>query len=207
MFVSSLFNKVKMAHRFASVAKILTDQLVVRLLAENRALKLELFWNKYNFGELHDAMKTANQKYKGPDCNCHTCDFVGRKNEDDGVIAEGYDCRFKIYFENLLAECGMISTHTPTDYDHFFIAEEDGDLAHICMNGGNCVDVDTHIVDSSEIADWRYFTYGARIWKASSVDDPELRKLVLLFHKLLEDFEAMELSSPDDDNREDDDAE
>ena len=32
--------------------------------------------------------------------------------------------------------------------------------------------------------DWDCFTYGAKLWKAKSVDDPEIQKLKLLF----EDF-------------------
>jgi hypothetical protein len=183
-----------MAHRFPAVAKILTDQLVVRLLEENRNLKLELFWKKYDYAELCEVMKSANQKYKGPDCKCLTCDFIGRmtmmdNNNNETTPAQGHNCLFKIYFEGLIADCGM--THCIDNINN------DDLLTTMMMSGDGGVvtsDIDTHFVDTSEHCDWENFVFGAKIWKARSVEDPELRKLVLLFHKLEEDFEAMELS-------------
>ena len=201
-----------MAHRFPAVAKLLTDQLVVRLLKENRDLKLVLFWKTYNYAELCDVMKSANQKYKGPDCKCLTCDFIGRMDDttttggsgDDDFYhhpAEGYNCLFKIYFEKLIADCGMTFTHRCfNSYNsNCFLttssSSSDNNIHHHpSMSGGCCVsDVDTHFVDTSEHGDWENFLFGAKVWKARSVEDPELRKLVLLFHNLQEDFQAMEL--------------
>jgi hypothetical protein len=53
------------------------------------------------------------------------------------------------------------------------------------------VDLDTHFVSNAQAhlasragEDWDCFTYGAKLWKATSTDDAELEKLKKLFESL-----------------------
>ena len=164
-----------MAHRFASVAKILTDQLVVELVNENRALKLELFWKNHSITKLQNEMQWANQKEPGgPGCNCLACAVSGRKDEENGIPASGFECIFKPYFEALLQECGLSVEPCCEEY-----------CMHISDDTGNTVyNNDSHFVSIGR-EDWKAFSYGAKLWKEPHSDqDPELRKLVRLFELL-----------------------
>ncbi len=167
------------ADRFASVAKLLSDMRVNELLKENRELKMELFWHKYNYHELRVAMTDANLKFMGPDCKCSECSLARRRDDEEDDDASSA-CRFVPYFNGLLAECGLTSQTVPVLFP-------DG-VERPCGGGGHMVlDVDTHLVGIGS-SDWGYFTYGSKLWKACSVDDPELRKLVMLFEKLQEEL-------------------
>ncbi len=56
--------------------------------------------------------------------------------------------------------------------------------AHEADPDGNIVyDNDTHFLHVGR-DDWANFTYGAKLWGASSCQDPELQKLVRLFELL-----------------------
>jgi hypothetical protein len=161
------------------VSKIFADQRVGELITENRKLKLQLFWKDYGTTHLQEAMRFANQKIRGPDCNCLACAVSGRKDEDNGMEAEGFECLFKPYFEELLVECEIVSTNGGWDSEKGF--------QHISNATGNYVfDEDCHIVRIAR-DDWFLFTYGARLWKANNVESPELLKLRNLFEKLQEE--------------------
>jgi hypothetical protein len=144
-----------------------------RLLAQIEAAKLKLFWGKHNREQLKRAMQRANQDAaKGPNCACVACGTSGRMHHEQR--ARGNHCSFKRYFEAMLAECGLtrekcqgkrvgeVGAH---DAAEWIFAND----AHLVL-----------VMDD----DWRAFTYGGKLWRATSCDDPELAKLALLFRRL-----------------------
>jgi hypothetical protein len=50
-------------------------------------------------------------------------------------------------------------------------------------SGNNVLDDGQHFTNLGS-DDWVYWTYGSKLWKATSVRDPELTKLERLFHTL-----------------------
>jgi hypothetical protein len=62
----------------------------------------------------------------------------------------------------------------------------DENLEHPARGGAyhGVVDVDTHLVTIQGYTRWTVFAYGAKLFKARSVDDPELRRLEGLFQSL-----------------------
>ena len=141
------------------------------LEAKIQELELKLFWKEHNTSQLKLAMQCANQDAtKGPDCACMACAVSGRKDEEKE--AKGFDCKFKPYFEALLAECGLsvgYAGHGTAVCEHE--AEPDGNSVW---------DNDTHFVHVGR-DDWVSFTYGAKLWRATTHDDAELQKLARLF--------------------------
>ena len=163
--------------KLVTVSKIFADLRVSELLAENRELKLNLFWKDYGVTHLQDAMHNANQKIN---CQCLACAVSGRMNVNSE--AKGFECSFKPYFDALLLECGLESLN----------GGGDGGGQHISNESGNYVcDSDTHLIRIGR-DDWFHFTYGSRLWKAKTVCDPELLKLRTLFNQLNKDAEETE---------------
>jgi hypothetical protein len=159
-------------------------QQCVELTAELERLKLKLFWKENNVSELKAAMAHANQN-NGINCTCLACAVSGRKDEDDGVAAKGFDCAFKLYFERVLAQCGLVVSH----FDFNAIVE-----THTWVSDGNSLcDVDAHLLYVGR-DDWNMFSYGTKLWSAKSASDPELAKLTHLFALLGEE------DNEDDDN-------
>ena len=162
------------------VSKMFADQRVSELLAENKELKLQLFWKDHSTTKLKAAMSFANQKSGGPGCNCLACAVSGRKDENNGIEAAGFDCTFKPYFDSLLLEYGLVSMNCGGNWVSRPQHVSD-DTPYSFVFDSNC-----HLVQMGR-DDWFHFTYGARFWKAKSVCDPELLKLYNLFSKLEED--------------------
>ena len=164
---------------------------MVALMQENAALKLQLFWKDYNLAELKSAMRFANEE-AGPHCKCLACGVSGRNSETD----TSYDstCTFKPWFENHLTALGIQASFTTSRNDDEYECR-----AHACIDGcgenatGLFFGDDLHLCHFSSRDDWFVFTYGAKLWKAKSVDDPELQKLKSLFAILHQE-------SPDEDN-------
>ena len=169
--------------RLALVSKILFDTRLVELRDENEALKLQLFWNKYNYLKLRNTMKIGN--IYGPKCYCVSCFLHSRTDERE--YQREVPCTFAPWFERKITDCGM-TFGTPT------IGEADG--GHIAATGaaewGFVYLDDYHLVNNScaELPGWGLSGYGAKIWQIKLVDDPELQKLVALFRLLNEDFMA-----------------
>ena len=60
---------------------------------------------------------------------------------------------------------------------------------HACMSGAlGALETNTHFVTFGGNA-WEFFTYGAKPWKSTSIDDPELCKLTHLFQRLQYDLD------------------
>ena len=182
-----------MAHgaleKLLSVSKLFADQRVSELMAENRQLKLSLFWKNYGVERLEKAMSYANRNYKGPDCYCVVCAVSGRKDDlPDDRTPGGIKCIFKPYFDRMVEECGLVVSNA--------MAESALGIAHECNETGSRVyDEDCHLIPINR-SDWLLFTYGARLWKAKSVDDPELQKL----RKLLELLEEEAYTTDNEDS-------
>jgi hypothetical protein len=168
------------ADKLLLVSKIFADERVTELIAENRVLKLKLFWKDHAITQLQTAMLNANQKTGGPNCKCLACAFSGRDDHYDSYEVKGFECTFKPYFENLLCECGLQSLNWN---------EVDSEMVdmHMSDDTGNVVYyADTHLVRIGR-DDWVGFSYGSKLWKASSIDDTEIKKLHTLFRKLEEE--------------------
>jgi hypothetical protein len=164
-------------HKLALVSKLLLDKEVIHLRQENEALRLKLFWKEHNRSELRDRMREANQAHEGPRCTCLSCAVSGRKEDEEETLPWGAACKFKPWFEELLTQCGL-TTETGVQIEQEPIG------SHMSVPDGNMVyDVDAHFHHLTR-DDWFTWTYGARLWKARSADDPELAKLHALCVRL-----------------------
>lgn len=135
---------------------------------EITALKLKIFWENHSKHELQLAMRYANQDTSGPECVCLTCAESGRKDEEKE--SEGFECTFKPYFDALLRECGLTIGYCNGKAD---------------TDSGNFTQVnDSHFVHLGAREDWSCFAYGTKLWRATSITDPELQKLARLFKAL-----------------------
>jgi len=156
------------------VSKLLLDQRLIELKQENESLKLELFWRDYKFHKLQHQMKNWNL-YGGPKCKCNACcgqDLAGDYELED--IQERI-CGFKPAFESFAAVHGLTFGKASHPIDECL------DECHTHISGDNCLfvyDIDAHIIQIDNGSRW---TYGTKLWKAKSVSDPELKKLVVLF--------------------------
>jgi len=159
-------------HKLALASKILLDKEVIQLRQENELLRLKLFWKDHKVDILKQLMQEANQAEDGPHCKCCTCAVSGRIDEGDESI--DMKCVFKPWFESHLMSCGLT---------YQTAAQEGNGVQHMSGDGNFQYDVDTHIHHIVS-ADWFAWTYGARLWKANSADDPELIKLHSLFERL-----------------------
>jgi len=167
------------ADKLLLVSKIFADERLSELLTENRVLKLKLFWKDHAISQLQNAMINANQKDSGPGCKCVVCSVCGRNDRYDGYEELDFDCTFKPYFENLLRECGLQSMNNNEVNPKVVELHMSDDTGNVVYNA------DTHLVRIGR-NDWDTFSYGAKLWKAASIDDPEIKKLQTLFLKLKE---------------------
>ena len=145
-------------------------------MQENAALKLQLFWKDHNLEKLKNAMVFANLD-SGPHCKCLACSVTGRNPAS--FLPPKRGCTFKPWFENHLMTLEMQTAR---------VEHDENSKPHICINGNlddnpmhSVIDHDSHICHFSGRDDWFWFTYGAKLWKAKSVNDPELQKLKSLF--------------------------
>ena len=160
-------------HKLALVSKLLLDMEVIQLRQENEKLRLLLFWKNHNVQRLKEMMASANQSENGPQCYCRVCAVTSRMSED--ASEQSMDCLFTPWFEALLDKCGLVAVYQ-TNYER--------GVKHECDGWRRVHDVDSHYHHLIG-GDWFMWTYGARLWKAQTADDPELAKLHALF-KMLE---------------------
>ena len=163
--------------RLTLVSKILFDTRLLELKRENEALKLKLFWKEHNPSHLNAAMCSANTADDGPSCSCLSCANSGRYEvRYDGEVAEKKPCVFKPWLEQVLREHDMsVGLGLP--------------VVSIWVDG-SVVDDHNNVLDDGQhfsnlgSHDWVCWTYGSKLWKATSVRDPELAKLERLFRTL-----------------------
>jgi hypothetical protein len=211
-------------HRLALVSKLLLDREVIQLRAENERLRLELFWRDHNAKELSNAMASANQSTRGPQCTCYVCALTKRRapdyemeSSDDEPAPESSDDEDPMVVSvdeggpggggegrdgGWDARCKFKPWFEACIDFHGLVAlvgtppDQEGEIHD---SGGEYVvyDVDSHFHHQIN-RDWYKWTYGSRLWKATNVDDPELGKLRAL-------FAALEHICEDEDEDEDED--
>lgn len=144
------------------VAKILIDLRLQDLIAENRKLKLELYWSRRCTDEFERALKHYNNEDNF--CDCGNCFPLAERDSD---------CILMDHVKKCILFYGMT----------FVVAGEDGcparpqRVAESFTLESDLVDLDVHIVQMRD-----GFAYGSKLWKAKSDDDPELTKLKVLFN-------------------------
>jgi len=166
--------------RLAVVSRILLDERVIELRQENERLKLEVFWRDNSLFRLRRAMAIANCEQMK--CMCDGCVIVGRTHspyEDLRVDpnANINICRFAPWFYAQLLVHGFVVSDDDSDQSHH-TPDSFGPLTR-----NECFDQDCHFVKLH----FDKPVFGERLWKAKSVNDPELLKLSD-FISFLEDF-------------------
>lgn len=159
--------------RLALISRLLLDERVLELRMENEALRLKLFWKDHNLCELRDLMAMANRA--GPDCSCTSCALTYRKRIEKDRQPRDEPCSFKPWFESILADLDMICIIG-------FWPELKPVFDHDCTDY-HVYDVDSHFHHNGQ-ANWLFWGYGSKLWKAKTINDPELQKLKRLFERL-----------------------
>ena len=151
------------------------DARVAELRRENEELRLRLFWKDYRVSKLQKAMQMANCWENSPNCNCWQCAVTGRM-DCDTLVDESRKCGFISWFEAKVAACDLIVG---------YVLRDSTQSQHVSNPLNGVWDTDCHIVKIVMFGgDWSLFTYGSRLWKAKTVNDPELEKLKKLFELL-----------------------
>ena len=148
----------------------------IQLKKKVAELQLAIFWKDHHRDKLNEVMVTANEF--GPQCDCESCVYSGRWTHR--IISSRAVCIFQPYFEAILQDSGLTVGHD-------FI--ENDNLNDACFAP---MDSDFHFVNFAR-RDWTCFTYGAKLWKATSASDPELSKLKQAMHSLAADTVEDEL--------------
>jgi hypothetical protein len=159
------------------------DQAILELAEENKRLALSLFWRDHKASKLSEVMRQANMSHpNSPFCKCCGCLSSGRWTGND-VEADRWTCRFESWMKTKVAECGMFAvkgcknqiaiSHDACNPKNWVIDVD----AHIILNA------DAHLLNQGGYA-WNCFTYGRKLYNATSVDDIELQKLRKLFETL-----------------------
>ena len=176
--------------RLSAVCKVLFDAEVIALRKENEELKLSLFWVKYSAKKLHSAIKRGNEKILDipRNCSCEICFYADRFfmegcTQFDETLVPNEICEWRPLFEAKLVELGIGFSSEPAT------------KATIRRELEVVPDCDTHIVNllsddleffyKDTLHDWSEFAYGSKLCEATTVNDPELQKLVALFEWLV----------------------
>ncbi|MEI6371971.1 MAG: hypothetical protein WCO49_20035 [Nostocales cyanobacterium ELA608] len=162
--------------RLVVISRIMLDTRVIALRKENEFLHLKLFWKDHSNSKLKEWMQVANQIVTK--CVCLSCAVSGRVNEEMGPAKPwGSLCIFKPWFEQLLTECSLVSV------TGVGIGMEPKGEHMSCDCENSVYDVDAHLHHLTR-DDWVTWMYGAKLWKATSVNNPELIKVKQLFSLL-----------------------
>jgi hypothetical protein len=166
--------------KLALVTKVLMDRRFLELKEENEALKLKMFWHTHSIKKLKKAMIEGN--LSGPQCKCPNCIYDGLAGEIEIKDVQQRVCGFKPWFVEKVISCGLT------------IGGHGGELnraGHMSCTHGPVYTYDYHILsfDYDNSRSWSSTTYGTKLWKAKSVSDPELQKLVALFKAIYDDVD------------------
>lgn len=158
--------------RLALISKLLLEPRLLELRNENERLKLELFWKTHSMSKLKRLMEACNQE-----CRCLSCAVSGRMEEHCRAMPWGTHCKFKAWFDQQLAMHGLTSIQGVQ-------INQDPVCQHMSCDDENWVyDVDSHFHHLTR-DDWVTWMYGSKLWKAKTVNDPEVLKLQALFLSL-----------------------
>ena len=158
--------------RLALISKLLLEPRILELRNENERLKLELFWKNHSKSQLQDLMQVCNQE-----CKCLSCAVSGRMEEGPVSVPLGAPCKFKAWFDQQLAMHGL------TTIQGVQLGQDPVGPHMSCNDGDSVYDVDAHFHHITR-DDWFIWMYGSKLWKAKTVNDPELMKLQALFRSL-----------------------
>ena len=148
---------------------------LVEVQRENEALKLKLFWREHSYEIMENAMRWANASEIGPKCSCSACKVSGRY-----VFTETEPCIFKPWFEQVIRKLDMSIGR----------GFQKKPLWNVWFGGSVFDSRRAQVVDDGyhfsmgHQPDWCRWTYGSKLWKATSVGDPELAKLDRLLNYL-----------------------
>ena len=149
-----------MFSRLALVSKVLCDRELFELRRVNEkqrqeidTLKLDLFWREYDISKLRRVISLVRIHYRTRDHITDQTDWA-------------------LYIEPILREFGIDVQITDNNPTRGILEEPFGEY-YMPRS-----ELDVHLTCT------RYYTitsYGAKLWKAKSVDDPELLKLKALY--------------------------
>ncbi len=157
--------------KLALVSRLLFEKRIIEQRQEIEELRLELFWKDHNTHALKRAMRVANTN--NTSCICVCCSMSQRDryvNRDE--VDRSATCKFAPWFEKQLGRCGLVAVGQTSLHKH-------STSYHDSLSRDECLKVDSHFV-VGPTTDWMVFRFGERLWKATTADDPELRKLSLL---------------------------
>jgi hypothetical protein len=154
--------------RLMIVSKVLMDARVAELRNENEMLRLQLFWKDNDVQTLQNIVRKANNGTGSPNCCCRDCWLYCRAGRQQLIET----CTFIPWLECKIAECGLT----------FGYVTASSEWEYHMAGGNDCVsDADSHfVICNLQGSKWSMFTYGLRLWKAKTVNDPELKKLAIL---------------------------
>ena len=139
--------------------------------------ELTRFWHAHSRARLHWLMVACNRN--GPQCTCLPCAMSGRKPEGHRSTQDTV-CTFKLWFEEQLTQHGFTDAAVVVGVP---LHQKPITPPVPCDDGHTVYDVDASFHHLT-CADWFMWTYGAKLWNAKSVTDPELQKLATLFQSL-----------------------
>jgi len=186
------------ASRLALVSKVLCDRELIELRQENEKLKLKLFWKEHGIRKLKTWLVNSNlEGINPPGCECTYCHQRSRNKEVR--FQDGVKCDLYIWFLKYVEECGC----TVMDHRAAIRLENVRNFSHDCLDyeysqdsidTPSAYNVDAHFVFDSYLD----LSYGSRLLNATSVNDPELKKLEKVFD--MENFDdGVERYNSDDD--------
>lgn len=164
--------------RLALVSKVLLDQRFLELKRENERLQLSSFWADHSINTLKKWMCSANERAAGPRCQCRVCRRIRRWREDDNIEDEA--CKFGPWFETVLQQHGLGFIEGGNAYVSWDHDREDYPKPDVSVHFYLCP------YDHAPVTSWYSWAYGAKLWKAQTIQDPELLKLQALFKTLRE---------------------
>ena len=184
-----------MASALALASKVLFEREVLELRSQNEKLKLKLFWKDYNVNMLRKTMKSGNTfPADSPYCQCEMCISFKRavrprkRGPLHGAVALpgmfstdlSQVCTFGPWFAKKAKSFGLTIMKPKYPHNKPWPAEIEG---HDSCPDLLVIDLDCHLVNKDG-PEWTNFTYGRRLWGASTVDNPELAKLAKFFEYL-----------------------
>lgn len=159
--------------RLACVCNMIMDQRVIDLRKENEELKLQVYWRDYNVLSLRDILNSAHVYAPGAStCKCMPCCVSGFSSEVADANPD-VECAIAKWFKGMAERHGL--TVEPLHSDSKYVQHPSSPVS--------VYDQDCHIV-RLRVGDFSYYSFGARIWKARTVANSELRKLEALFMEI-----------------------
>jgi hypothetical protein len=145
--------------RLTTVAHILYDRDVLELRQENERLRCE---NENLHQEIQEFKLKLFWKYHDVDTLRSLMFVYYRRNPNLHTSRTTWN----VWIESMLQDCEL---------------EVESVGGMLPYRGSEQIDLDTHLVCSSP---YLFVGYGAKLWKATSINDTELKKLKALFDAL-----------------------